>query len=430
MDRHLSVFLPYERPAHHEDQLTRAAMIVARAVPLARDALLARINAPTGARLPEAEVDIQTRYVREPQIAEDGEGAAVHEVVSVFLSPDEGLDLSAVEIEERADEQRLDGVLRFGDRLVVVIESKIVGTAPSEQAKQLRMRGVEVGQSRVVALGWHELLADWWALLEREVLAPAERILVEDLISMAEQHFPHLLPFTTLARAGDHELRLQRRLAALLREATAIEEIKGELRPRVGAFAMLEGAKSTQRISLQRHDGELSLCTWPAELKPQATALYKSERVDRLLRLLADNGEVWRARPNPHLAYLWAKAVSQRLYLHCHLELEDYVSRWGGEDFERIGAHAADEVRDELWPWLRECGYASAEDEDRLPTFLDQLGRRPAHLRPGIEVRRIWPWARAIDLDERGTLAREVKEAVIEILTVLEEPLPPACTLP
>ena len=45
VNRHLSVFLPYDRPPQHEDQLTRAAMIVMRAVPLARDALLARLGA-------------------------------------------------------------------------------------------------------------------------------------------------------------------------------------------------------------------------------------------------------------------------------------------------------------------------------------------------------------------------------------------------
>lgn len=45
MDRHLNAFLPYERPPHHEDQLTRAGMIVMRASPLARDALLGRLGA-------------------------------------------------------------------------------------------------------------------------------------------------------------------------------------------------------------------------------------------------------------------------------------------------------------------------------------------------------------------------------------------------
>jgi len=82
-------------------------------------------------------------------------------------------------------------------QLVVVIESKIVGEAPSDQARLLRLRDVETGLSQVIGLGWHELLEDWWALLERGLLAPAERVLMEDLIAFAEEHFARLLPFTT-----------------------------------------------------------------------------------------------------------------------------------------------------------------------------------------------------------------------------------------
>ena len=55
-------------------------------------------------------------------------------------------------------------------------------------------------------------------------------------------------------------------------------------------------------------------------------------------------------------------------------------------------------------------------------------GRRNVHLRPGIEVRCIWPWPHAVDLDERGALVSEVGTAVAELLTALDKPLPPACT--
>jgi hypothetical protein len=34
----------------------------------------------------------------------------------------------------------------------------------------------------------------------------------------------------------------------------------------------------------------------------------------------------------------------------------------------------------------------------------------------------------AVDLDERGALASEVRTAVVELLAALDEPLPPACT--
>lgn len=175
MDRYLSVFVPCDRPPHHEDQLTRAAMIVMRTIPLARDALLARAGAQPSARLPEPELDIQARDVLTLPASSTTEGLTLRRLISVFLSPDVGLDLSGTVIAERTGEQRLDGVLRFGDELVVVIESKISGDEPGNQASQLHRRGVTILQESVFALGWHELTEDWRRLLERGLLAPARR---------------------------------------------------------------------------------------------------------------------------------------------------------------------------------------------------------------------------------------------------------------
>lgn len=319
--------------------------------------------------------------------------------------------------------------MRFGDELVVVIESKIVGEAPSDQARLLRLRGAQAERSKVIGLGWHELLEDWWALLERGLLAPAERVLMEDLIAFAEEHFAHLLPFTTLGRAGEHDLRRQRRLMALLRQATGIDGVEPERRPSIGAAVMLDAAiktTSTQRISLQQQAGNLALCTWPAELKPQAESLYRTGRAQQLMDLVAGHPATWQARPNVHLAFRNAP-VAQRLYLHCHLDITEYIRRWSGNDFAQIRAHHYDHIRENLWLWLREHQYAGPGDDQQLDTFLKHLGRRDAHLRPGIEVRRIWPWPHAMDLDERGVLASEVRTAVAELLTALDEPLPPAC---
>jgi hypothetical protein len=430
MDRHLNVFLPYERSPHHEDQFTRAAMIVMRAVPLARDALLDRIGAHPSARLPEPELDIQARHVLRPPALGGADGLSLLQLISVFLSPDEGLDLSAAQIAERVREQRLDGVLRFGDELAVVIESKVVGEAPTDQATLLRLRGVEVKVSNVIALGWHELLEDWWALLERGLLAPAERVLMEDLIAFTEEHFAGLLPFTTLGRAGEHALRRERRLVALLREATGLNEAEPDRGPWIGAVLMLDaaiGTKSIQRICLHQQSEGLVLCTWPAELKPQAEALYRTGRAQRLIDLVTGNPGVWQARPNVHLAF-WNASVAQRLYLHCHLETAEYIHRWSGNDFAQIRAHPCNDIRETLWPRLRDRQYAGPEDDQQLDAFLKRLGHRDVHLRPGILVRRTWPWPHAVDLDERGALVGEVRTAVAELLTALDEPLPPACS--
>lgn len=259
-------------------------------------------------------------------------------------------------------------------------------------------------------------------------MTPSERVLLEDLLAYTEESFPNLLPFRTLALAGDNELRLQRRMMALMREATGLAE---EVRPRppAGAEAMTDkrpGTKTTQRIAILREGEGFALRTWPTEQKRQALTLYPGDGAQRLLELLAAEPEKWSARPNPHLAFRFS-TFDQRLYMHCQLDLAEYVRRWAEEDLERVGAYAPDTVKVELWPWLKERGYAGAEDDQYLDDYLHGLGHRDAHLRPGLEVLRLWPWPDAVELDDRRLLTAEIKDAVTEILTALQEPLPPAC---
>lgn len=233
--------------------------------------------------------------------------------------------------------------------------------------------------------------------------------------------------FTSVSLRGESGLR------ELLAKITGLDDVYPEKRPwtqaSVGVMVNEEiRTRSTQRLSLQSLDRGLALYTWPTELMPQAKAMYRTGRAQRLLDFLAGDPGPWRARPNVHLAYRGAP-VEQRLYLSCRLGIDVYIRNWMGDDFARVRSWPRDHVRDDLWPWLLEHRYATGEDEPGLGEFLRCLGhRRDAHLRPGIQLKHIWPWPDAAGLQHHGTLTREIRDAIIKILSVLEEPLPPACT--
>jgi hypothetical protein len=195
-------------------------------------------------------------------------------------------------------------------------------------------------------------------------------------------------------------------------------------RPDLGAVVMLaEANKTTPRIALMQDGDNLALCTWLAELKPQAQALYRTVRAQRLAEFLGSHPGVWQARPNVHLAFRNAP-VAQHLYLTCSLEIGEHIRNWAGIDFPKVGACRYDTIRESLWPWLRERQYAAPEDEQRLETFLKRLGHRDTHLRPSIRICRTWPWPHAAELDEHGTLVTDVPTAAGEPLHALDEPLP------
>jgi hypothetical protein len=220
--------------------------------------------------------------------------------------------------------------------------------------------------------------------------------------------------------------RSQAWLTGLLREATGIDAVKPEVGPAISpsVAVMVDkaiGTESTERLSLQVQGDGLALCTWPAELKEQARATYRTDRAQRLIDFLAGQPEGWQARPNVHLAYRLA-SIDQRLYSHCSLGLTEYIHNWLGEDFSQVGGHHRAHVRDRLWPWLQQRRYADPRDDGLLDKFLDRLGRRDAHLRPSITLQRTWRWAEAADLNQRRTLASEIRNAAAEVLTTLNEP--------
>ena len=63
-----------------------------------------------------------------------------------------------------------------------------------------------------------------------------------------------------------------------------------------------------------------------------------------------------------------------------------------GEDGQKIGGHHPDTIRDKLWPWLIERGYATKPDSPLLEPFLDRVAKRnrDVHLRPGLSLMRRW----------------------------------------
>lgn len=431
---HLNVFDPYrELPRHHEDQLTRAAMIVLRLVPLAREALLEAIGERPQSELPRCVLDMQATHVVDCPTTE---GAVQHErLVSVFLTPDIEPFALAQEVTDTDRGQRFDGVLRFDPDLVVVLESKICwrwARRDGHRVAQLNLHGARFDERRTCLLPWHDLLGAWVDLVERGSLGEAERGLVQDVLDFAHSEFAHLLPFGSLRRAGADPTRRERRLRTLIEEASGIAPERGRL-----VYVRLDtslGVASMQRAALKLTPEALTLHLWPGELKPQAERLYSSGHAARLSELLAEGrdgasgadnkGAAWRVEPQPLLGFRGAPE-SLRVYFTCALDPVSYAQRWQGEDFERVGAVHRSHIRPQLWPWLLQRGYASPADEAKLDPFLQTLGRRFAHLRPGIHVAREWPLERAEELDDAGLLVDEVRAALNRVLGLLGEPSAP-----
>jgi hypothetical protein len=207
-------------------------------------------------------------------------------------------------------------------------------------------------------------------------------------------------------------------LPDLLHKATGITPVAD------GGHVLLGdlGVQSAQRLGIGDVGGNVVVGLWPAELKEQAKYLYGQRLGLPMIAVARKRG--WTAEPSPHLAFRNA-SPTVRLYMAPHLDAAEYARRWEDGDLERVGAHVREDVRGELWPWLKRRGYATDGDDSVLEEWLDtRLGNRPALLRPGLRLKRTWHALAAPG--EASALAAEIRADVDAILAAAQEPPLPA----
>jgi hypothetical protein len=413
MPDRLNFFEPFERLApHHENQLTRALLVLLRLSPLVHTAWL-KLIAPARElhRLGPATFNTQRAAVQE---AGGGEEAA--ELISVYLAPERPLSGGGVIVEsDRA--QVLDAVIDYGGELIVVVENKI-GEADDLQARHLNFTGAKVrladGQAAVVVL-WRDLIEAIVALRERDLFGGAEAAVVSDFLSYVEDNFTELGPFRTLALARGSEYRVRRRLRAVLGEAAGDEARESAYAPYIPTPA---GAVAGKNAYLRQHPDKpqtIELALYPADTLTQARVFYaRTDAVKGLRQLAAEPG--WAAGPNFHFGYMQTGYAwtATDLDLGAYLDL---WTRWIDEEHSRDRSEW-----DDYWSWLEAHGLAAAADRAEFDRHFTHTRRPDACPRPGLWLSRSWSLDEAAELDARGRFALQVRESLNEALTTLGEP--------
>ena len=403
----LNFFSPFERlPPNHENQLTRALLVVLRLSPAAHEAWLALV-APGRQlqQLPTASFETQRRAVR--TVDPETEPA---ELISVFLAPEEPLSGGGI-VTESDRGQVLDAIVDYGGELLVVVENK-VAEAEATQALNLNVTGARVsigdGHEAAVVL-WRDLLDQLIALRERGLAVGTEDAVLDDFLTYVEDHFAALGPFRTLRLCHGNAFRQRRRLRQVLAEATAADASINVYGPHIVATA---GDVIGSDAYLTVSDGAVELSFYAADTLTQARAFYTSpSTIEGLRALCSEPG--WRAVPNFHFGhfergYCWT----------CNrTDLDRYIDIW----VSRIADEGAVGRSDwpVYWAWLEEERIACAEDWPEFKRHFVSTNRQKALPRPGLWLSRRWAMSDAEELDGSGEFARQVREALDHALAAL-----------
>lgn len=320
MDSHLNFFVPYERaPAWHENQLTRALLVVLRYSPMAHQAWL-HLVVPERQLHDLSQAEFATQRQRVLGIdTEIPEGEAIPGV-SVWLAPDAAQVGAPIEPSDR--QQVLDGIVTYGNDLVIVIENKIGWGDVTEQPHQINLHGSPVKfEAKPRSVIWQELLGALYELVERELVSGAERLLISDFLDLVEEHFSLIGPYSTLARCGDERFRVERRLDTILGEVVGTDGGKA-----LGRRDLAGSAKITMAW-LQFADDNSAMCLrlYPGDTLGQSRALYGDPSALKVVLALQLDG--WRVEPNFH----WGFIATGYAWVKTPLRVEEYCTYWINE---------------------------------------------------------------------------------------------------
>jgi hypothetical protein len=404
MQDRLNFFEPWQRlPAYHEDQLTRALLVVLRYCPMAQQAWLSLVECDRALHsLPRPTFDTQrARILRskdQPTTDEPIRG------ISVLCSADVASDTLGIMLESDRG-QVLDGIIRYGNEIVIVLESKLDGPADDRQARNINLHGQPiVFDGPIRRISWRDILANFADLADedRALTSGAERALLTDFLIFVDTNFPQLGPFSTLQRCNAEPSRVRQRLNAILRDILATEDNS------------LPGAHTAVVTAyLEYKDRQVQLHMYPADTLQQARVFYgRPHAVERTL-MLQDNG--WTIEPNFHFGFM-AKGLS---WTETDLLPEDYLRYWQ----RNIGSATQVERRDwnAYWEELLKAKIAKPSDRDQFDHDFTNTDRQFASPRPGLNCAFSWDLDEAERLDARGQFAQAVKQSIDGLLEALGE---------
>jgi hypothetical protein len=418
---HLNIFLPYEsKPLYHEDQLTRAFLVLVRSVKLVEAAFLELV----ATAMEDAGIEIRPGPLTRQPGGLDSVETQVWSSTKARLKTESGRLVSIIITDKKLDTKHrversnrtavYDGFLKFRPDWVFVVENKPNHTNVwIEQLSSAFNENYEIEPTPIV-LTWSEIITRLSLLVNNSLVQDTARILVEDFLAYVSGVFPELNPYDRLRLCGGNAYLLESRCVKIMELTT------------LGPVEYHRGWHYSIRIDAKPGVKEITLCpesgpsgAWtimldvhPGDTMTQARALYASVDVSKVASLLAKG---WSVRPNFHVAY----RSSNLRWAETGLDVADYIRYW----MQRVVQHELRQVPrdewDQFFETLEQDGVVTSVDASAIRDYLRHTRIPTLNVCPGLSFRFTWGSDEAMVIDDRSqdSFAQEVAVKVKEMMS-------------
>ena len=411
----LNYFNPYQsKSGHHEDQLTRAYLVILKHSSHAFFTFFEYCRSKHATTSDEKRISINN-YLEQGWEIETQKGNPeinTDYLLSVLITDStERTNDTAIQSSER--NARYDGIITFGSNLTMVIENKPrSGNVWFGQLNPSRQNLAEdtIVYSSPIVLEWKQIIKQLNHLLALPTMSGNERILIEDFLSFVDENFPHLNPYDSFHQCKGNAELINRRASNLLK-SIALDESKIKYH-RGWGYYLETPYREIQQVGLIVNQDEKECCLelsfYFGDTQQQAIAFYNaSPDISHLKE------PDWYCHPNFHVSFMTSNLVWFKLE-----NSEHYLKFWKN-NVGKICQQKREDVPKYL-KWLvdEEVIAMTKEVEEQLEENFYRTAMQTLNMCPGFGVLYTFNYADAEKLDKDGKLKFVLVEKIKEALKV------------
>lgn len=418
---HINYFEPYQsKSAWHEDQLTRALLVVLRYSPAAlllfydyvhKSVLFAAMKKQVSVSVPSIEqLDLQN-IGYECQIS-DLTHIESNQLLSVLIT-DEAFDPKK-EINKSERGARYDGVISFSDKLTLIIENK---PRPYNVWQEQLNPNSDIPVIPVAAIvAWKEIVKRLHAIESMGSVNGAEKYIIHDFMDYIDANYGYLNPYDNLDLCKNNdELLLRREKNILLSIATNKEDVKYQ--PNWKAWYVETGLEPVRMIGLKHTPDDkwvdLGIAIHPGDTVAQARSYYQQKILFEKIEVLVQNK--WKYISNFHISFMstnlvWVPTLDAfaSLYYTFWMSNINMIKQYSKNDLKML-------IKDLE---KQKILHLSEDVRDKMKDEIDDTNRQNFNVCPGISLTYLYSHEEAKRLDARDELSADIKEKIASLMKV------------
>ena len=437
---HLNYFEPYQsRPNHHEDQLTRAFLVVLRYSPSAMMRFYSYCAGDTFMRAKQEHLDIELPHLHqvlfhdiEMYTQRSSYEFNAAKILSVLIT-DQSLNLTPLQESIQISDRRAvyDGIIQIGSDLTLLIENKPnARNVWRDQLNPSLLNMSEENENVIIPvpaiLEWRQIIQQLIDLLEMEAVSGMEKMLIVDFLDFVDRRFMALNPYERFSKCKHDKILLTRRIQNILE--TKFSDNKPGYHKGWAYYVMAgtEGFPEIKQIGVRlehndqdKEDWKIEISLYFGDIMKQARSLYMRKDLNlEYLQFLRDKG--WTTLTNPHISM-----QSKNWYFFNSPEnhnIETYIQYWQNNNSAELIQYSKADLRDTMLKKWADLGLIQINETVHL-NFIDKLRNVQETTMfnwcPGFRILYFIPANKAIRLDDEGLFDNYLREKFNEGLKVL-----------